>query len=51
VTIEGDEGAAEGAAGEITSVSHAFQPSGRFSASNSLIGLQVQIALHVADWK
>ena len=25
-----------GAAGEITSVAHAFQPSGRFSAANSL---------------
>ena len=25
-----------GAAGEITSVTHAFQPSGRFSAANSL---------------
>jgi hypothetical protein len=34
VTIEGGEGAAEGAAGETTNVTHAFQPDARFSASN-----------------
>jgi len=34
-TIDGGEGAALAAAGEITSVTHAFQPEGRSDPSNS----------------
>lgn len=37
-----------GAAGEIANVTQAFQPSGRFSAANSLYAFR-QVALHVAD--